>query len=69
MKNKTFELKLVFDSEKAAHGFVAYWLDGGGQPDCLDFDTVYEESDDWVKGVPKHLRIKGTGNYIDEMEN
>ena len=62
-----FELRLIFDNEKAAHAFVAGWLDGGlDGGGSLDWDTCYEESDDWVHRIPQFLRIKGTGEPIHE---
>lgn len=61
-----FEISLIFDNLSSAHAFAAYWLDGGGQPDSIDWDTCYEESDrkNWGigTGCPTFLRIKGSGD-------
>ena len=45
---KPYELKLVFDSEKDAKYFIAWWLDGGGEQHS-DFNT-----DNWDKHTAKH---------------
>jgi hypothetical protein len=60
---KTFEVKLIFDTEDSAHGFTAYWLDGGGDGGGnLDWDTTWKKKDVTKSGAIKVLRIKGTGN-------
>lgn len=67
--NDKFTVELMFDNKDAAHSFVAYWLDGGGDGGGnIDWNTDYKESDDWTVDVPKMLRIKGTG-YPIEWEN
>ena len=70
-KAEPFETRLIFDSKDSANGFVAHWLDGGGDGGGnIDWDTCYEESDkaNWGKGsgVPAFLRIKGSGDFYDE---
>ena len=65
-KKKPFEIRLIFDDLESAKSFVASWLDGGlDGGGNLDWDTVWEESDDWTKGTPKWLRIKGNGESLN----
>jgi hypothetical protein len=67
---KKYETTLVFDNKDSANGFLAYWLDGGGDGGGnLDWQTLHEESSDWTKGDYSLLRIKGTGEWRDENDN
>lgn len=67
VKQKTYKVTLEFDNFDAAHGFVAHWLDGGGDGGGnLDWNTDYKESSRWDKGDYSKLRIKGTGLPLDE---
>lgn len=56
-KNKTYKVTLEFDNESAAHGFFAYWIDGGGDGGGnMDYHT-----DDWDNEHHTYMRIRGSG--------
>jgi hypothetical protein len=66
-KSELYTISMVFDNKEAANGFVAYWLDGGGDGGgMLEWDTCYKESSKWDKGDYSKLRIKGTGDPYEE---
>ena len=63
----TRSIKLIFDNEESVKVFVSNWLDGGlDGGGNYDYDTDYEESSKWDKEVVTKLRIKGTGEYLNE---
>lgn len=65
-----FTIELRFDDEKAADGFITWWLDCGGDGGGnLNWSTEYDESDKWDRHTPKWLRIKGAGEALDEKGN
>jgi len=67
MKNKLSKLTLIFDNDESRKSFVAGWLDGGlDGGGNLDWDTDYKESSKWDKEPCTKLRIKGTGDFLDD---
>lgn len=57
MKNKSFEMRLIFESEKEAIEFVECLIHQGGGL-YFGFEVIQDKSDDWTKETPRVLALE-----------
>ena len=56
MKKGEAVIELRFKDEEAANKFITAWFEVGEQ-EC-GFDTSYDKSDTWTKGIPGWLYLE-----------